>query len=113
MSHRIAQINELIRQELSILFLTEVEFPKGCLVTIMRVETSKDLHYAKVWLSIMPVYYTKKILDILKANVGHLQFLLNKKLTMKPLPRLYFAVDETEKKAAEIEELLDRIKETS
>jgi len=112
MSYRIAQINELIRQELSTLLLTEIEFPKNCLVTIMRVETSKDLHYAKVWLSVMPTYYTKKVLDNLKANAGHLQFLLNKKLSMKPLPRLNFTIDESEKKAAEIEELLDRIKKT-
>ena len=111
MSHRIEQINELLRHELSELLLTEVEFPQGCLVTIINVETSKDLRHAKAWVSVLPGYLLKKAMDKLNANAGHLQFLLNKKLSLKPLPRIKFAVDRTEEKAGEIEELLDRIKE--
>lgn len=112
MFHRLPQVSELIRQELGSLILTEIEFPKNCLVTIMKVEASKDLRYAKVWLSVMPVAYTKKVLTKLTANAGRLQYRLNKKLSMKPLPRLNFAIDETEAKAAQIEELLDRIKDS-
>jgi ribosome-binding factor A len=113
MPHRIAQINELVRQEINKLFLTEIEFPKNCLVTITQVETSKDLRHARIWLSVIPTTYTKKVLEKLNKNIGHLQFLLNKKLSLKPLPRLNFVIDETEKKASEIEQLLDRIKESS
>jgi len=111
MSHRILQVNELIRQELGKLLVSEVEFPKNCLATIVEVETSKDLRHAKVWLSIIPTVYTQKVLNKLNKMAGHLQFLLNKKLSMKPLPRLFFKIDETERKASEIEDLLDRIKE--
>lgn len=92
--------------------LSEIEFPKGCLATITRIETSKDLRHARVWISIMPAYYAKKVLDKLSSNAGHLQFLLNKRLSLKPLPRLSFALDKTEEKATEIDRLLDRIKET-
>ena len=113
MSYRIQQVNQLIKQELNKLLLTEIEFPKNCLATITNIETSKDLRHAKIWLSVIPNLYTKKVLDKLTSSAGHLQFLLNKKLTMKPLPRLHFVIDETEKKAAKIEELLDRIKKTS
>lgn len=112
MSHRILQINELIRQELGQLLVAEIDFPSNCLATIVGVETSKDLRHAKIFISVIPTSYTKKILDKLTASSGHLQFLLHKKLSMKPLPRLRFVIDETERKAAEIEGLLDRIKET-
>lgn len=111
MSHRIFQINELVKQELGKLILTELEFPQGCLVTITKVDTSKDLRQAKIWLSVLPAYLIKKVLAKLSANVGHLQFLLNKKLSMKPLPRLKFLIDDTEAKAVEIDQLLDSIKE--
>ncbi|MDX9893658.1 MAG: 30S ribosome-binding factor RbfA [Patescibacteria group bacterium] len=111
MSHRIPQVNEVIRQNLNNLILTELEFPKNSLVTITRVETSKDLRHAKVWVSIIPTVYTKKLLDKLTSKVSHLQYLLNQKLSMKPLPRLRFVVDDTEQKAAGIEEILDRIQE--
>lgn len=112
MSHRLAQVNELIRHEVSTLLLTEFEFPKNCLVTITRVETTPDLRQAKILLSVIPGIYTGKILEKLKGQAGHIQFLLNKKLALKPLPRISFKIDQTEQKAAEIEELLDRIKET-
>jgi len=113
MSHRLEQINELIRHELNQLILIEIEFPKNCLATITEVETSKDLRHAKVWFSVIPNTYTKKVLDKLNGKIGHLQFLLNKKLSLKPLPRLHFSIDETEKKAQDIEAILDRIRKTS
>lgn len=113
MSHRLEQINEVIRHELAPLLLTEVEFPGHCLVTIVRVKTSEDLRHARVWFSVMPAYYAQKALAAVQSQAGHLQFLINKKLSIKPLPRLSFAIDETEKKAAEIDELLAQIKKTS
>ena len=112
MSYRIFQVNELIKQELNKLLVTEIELPKNCLATINRIETSKDLRHAKVWLSVIPTAYTRKVLDKLSSRVGHLQFLLNKQLSMKPLPKLNFAIDDTEKKAQDIESILDRIKKT-
>ena len=110
MSHRIAQINELVKHEVNNLLLTEIDLPKGCLATIISVEISSDLRHAKIWVSVIPNQFTGKVLDILNKNIGHLQFLLNKKLSIKPLPRINFAIDDTEKKAAEIEKLLDEIK---
>lgn len=111
MSYRIHQINELIKQELNTLLVSELEFPQGCLVTITAVETSKDLRHAKIWVSVLPGYLLKKAIDKLNSQAGHLQFLLNKKLSLKPLPRIKFAVDKTEEHAADIDALLDRIKE--
>jgi len=112
MSHRIEQINEVIRHEISQLILTEVEFPKNCLVTITKVSTTPDLRHAKILISVMPVLFTAKALERLRKTAGNLQFQLNKKLSLKPLPRISFGIDATEKHAAEIEELVDRIKET-
>jgi len=111
MSHRLAQVNELIRQELNRLFLTEAEFPKNCLVTIAKVQVSKDLRHAKVALSVLPFTAKEKVQKELHRTIGHLQFLLNKKLSFYPLPRLRFVFDQTEQEAADIEELLDRLKE--
>lgn len=111
MSHRISQVNEVIRQELNTVLLTEVDLPKNCLLTIIRVEASKDLRHARVWFSVMPTYYIPKVLEKLNKNKKHLEYMLHQRLEMKPLPKLSFKIDETERKAAEIEELLDSIKE--
>jgi ribosome-binding factor A len=111
MSHRLKQINNLIRQELDKLLLRELNLPKNCLVTITKVETSKDLRHAKIWVSILPFKYTGKIIRKLNLISGHLQFLLNKKLVLKPLPKINFMADTTEREAYEVEKLLDKIKE--
>lgn len=109
-SHRLVQVSELIRHEIGNLMLTEVEFPKGCLVTITRTEVTPDLRHAKIFISVMPGYMTSKVFSKLKANVGNLQHLLNQRLSMRPLPRIAFMLDKVEQEAAKIEELLDRIK---
>ena len=111
MSERIPRINELVKQQLNTIIMSEIEFPRNCLVTIMRVETSKDLRHARILISVMPTFYIPKVLEKLRKNKGHLEYELHQKLAMKPLPKLNFRIDETEKRAGEIEKLLDRIKE--
>jgi len=111
MNQRIHQIGSVIQQELSLLFLRELELPPGTLVTITAVDVSPDHRHAKVWLSILPEGVTGSALEVIKKNAGHLQFFLNKRLTTKPLPRLNFALDTSERKAADIDELLDKIKD--
>jgi len=77
------------------------------------VETSKDLRHSKIYISILPVKFTSKVLNQIKKNLGHIQYLLRKKLSLKPLPRIKFVVDRTEKEAYDIEMLLDSIKNKS
>lgn len=109
MDHRIDQINELIKRELCKLFLKEIDFPSDCLVTITKVETSKDLEQAKVWVSILPIDNQGKILGIINKNLGHLQHLLAQILVMRQTPKLIIKQDATEQEAARIDELLNQI----
>ena len=109
--HRIQQVNELIKKELGYLLLTEVEFPPGCLGTIAAVETSKDLGYAKIWMSIYPADVSESVLKILNGQAKHLKSILFKKITLKPFPKFRFYLDTTEQEADKIDRLLDKIKE--
>lgn len=112
MSHRLAQINELIQRELSQIISREIDFAEGILVTIVGVETSPDLEKAKIWLSIFPIQKSKEVIKFLNKKIGYLQGLLNRRLVMRPLPRIKFLIDKTEAKAAEIENLLNQIKKS-
>ena len=53
-SHRTEQVGELMKQELANIFLRDMDFPLGTLVTITRVIVSGDMRQAKVMISIMP-----------------------------------------------------------
>ncbi len=110
MSDRIKKINELLHHELGLLIAREVEFSNDCLVTITHVDTSKDLKHSNVYISVLPESVSKQAVKALYD--AKLQNVLFKKLSLKPLPRLHYRFDETEKKASNIESLLDQIKKT-
>lgn len=108
MSQRIKQINELLRDEVSQLLLREIGFTEA-LVTITRVDTSADLRYAKVKISILPTDKGELVLKIIERNIFDMQQKLNKRLDMKPVPKLSFRIDQTEVEAKKIEEILEKI----
>lgn len=109
MSNRLKKVNELLRHQISELLLKEVDF-EGILVTLTRVETSTDLRQAKVGISVLPQEKKEVALRILQRNIFDLQQKLNKKLFMRPVPKIIFEIDKTEAKAQEVEEILGRIK---
>lgn len=110
MSSRIDEVNELISQELGKIILENIEFEPGVMVTIMRVSTSDTLENATVWISIFPEGNTGSSLEILKREIGHLQKLLNRRLSLKFVPKIAFKIDKSESYASEIERVFKRIK---
>jgi len=111
MPQRIKRVNELLRHEISQLLLKEIDFGNA-LVTITKVESSSDLRQAKIKISVMPTEQNERVLHILERNIFHLQQLLNKKLTMKIVPKIIFEIDKAEIKAQQIEKLLQEIKKS-
>jgi len=109
-SNRIQSVNSLIKNELSQILLKEVDFPEDTLATLTRVETSTDLSQAKVYISIMPDNKINEIFEILNKNIYKLQQELNKRLKMRPIPRIVFKKEEKTEEAGKIEELLEQIK---
>lgn len=109
MSQRIEKINELVRKTISEIILKNLSFKEGVFVTIVKVDTSKDLRYTRVFVSVFPekeIQYAEKTLA---KELFNLQGKLNKKLHMRPLPKLEFRFDMTEAKADEIEKLLKNL----
>ncbi|MBU4030756.1 ribosome-binding factor A [Patescibacteria group bacterium] len=106
---RIEKVNELLRQEVSKLLLKEVDF-EGAFVTITNVDTAPNLQQSKIMISVLPNEKIEKVLDIMSRNIFHLQKSLNKKLYMRPVPKMIFEIDKVEEHAQRIEEILGKIK---
>lgn len=109
MSDRILKINELIRHHINDIFLKGLSFKEGVFVTISKVDTTSDLRYTRVFISIFPESEYSYILKTLEKEMYQIQGKLNKKLSMRPLPKLEFRLDTTESKADEIEKLLKEL----
>lgn len=111
MTDRMLQVNELIRAEFAALLPREVELPNDSLVTVTRVETSRDLQSATVYLSILPQDNEQEIFAFLEKELPALQRKIAAKLSMKFTPVLRLQIDEIEKKATRIDQILDGIAE--
>jgi ribosome-binding factor A len=109
MSQRIIRLNKLIRTHLGEIFQRELSLKPGVFVTISKVDTTPDLRYTRVSLSVFPFKDSEYALKTLNKEKYSLQGALNKKLVIKPLPRLVFEIDSTEEKADEIEKILLQI----
>jgi ribosome-binding factor A len=127
MSRRPEQVANLIREELSKIISKEIEFP-DLLVTITDVKVDSKLNQAIVSFSVLAMCggcpmagacheieqakYFESASKILEKNRKHLQYLLMKKINIKPMPQIIFKIDYGLEKAAEIEKLLldDKIK---
>ncbi len=110
MTKRIPRVNQLIKKELSQILLREVEFSKGLLATVTRVETSADLNQTKVFISTLPENQNEKVLRLLNRRIYDIQQELNRRLKMKFIPRIEFREEKKTREAGEVEELLEEIK---
>jgi ribosome-binding factor A len=103
--HRPERVGSLIREELSRLILREAEFPSA-LVTITDVHVDKKMDNARVKLSILPVEKAPGAMRTLQGMIGNLQHLLNKKMGIRPMPRISFEMDHGLENAARVEKAL-------
>ena len=108
---RIEKVNELIGQEVSKIILEEFEFGEGIMVTVMRVEASSKLETANVWVSVFPEGKSGQVLAKLNKNIGSIQKRLNKKISLRFVPKIFFKLDTSEAYAQSIDELLFDIKQ--
>jgi ribosome-binding factor A len=111
MTRRTERLNNLIREEISELLQREVKDPRlGCFLTITRVNTSSDLRYAKVFVSIMGSEEEKKeALEGLASASGFFQRKLMGRLSIRHMPQLSFHNDDSIKRAAHVLHLMQGV----
>jgi len=110
MLNRIQRVDSLIQKELSQIILREVEFSPDILVTLTRVETTPNLAETKVFMSVLPEGKIEIVLKILNKNIYNLQKKLNKRLRMRPIPKINFIREKITSEAGRIEEILAGLK---
>lgn len=109
-SHRLQQINELIKQELGKIILVEGDFEPNVLVTILEAKTSQDLRQSTVILSVWPDNLATGIFKKITARAPYFQQLLIKKLKMHPVPQITFSLNQDESQSQKIDTLLSQVK---
>lgn len=110
MSYRLPKVNKLLKRELGQIIFREEDFGQGVLVTVTEVQTSANLQNATVKISILPENKAEKAFKTLNRHIFILQKILDKKLFMRPVPKICFVLDRNQAKASKIEELINQAK---
>lgn len=106
-SRRPERLAGQIKEEVSLIIAGEVEDPRVGFVTVTDVKLSADLRHAKIFVSVVGTENeVKGSLAALKHANGFIRHQLGAVLRMRHIPELHFAYDDTEVRAARIEELL-------
>jgi len=107
---RAEKFNELLKKELGKIVFEFLDVKPGVLVTITRVLTSPNLFTASVFVSVYPPEGAFGVMNKLNYTIYQLQQLLNKKLKVRPVPKIVFKLDKNPEEAGEIEKILEEIK---
>ena len=109
---RSKRVSELLLKEISWLIKRELKDPRVGFVTLTRVDVSKDLRHAKVFVSIMGEEKDRVAsLRGLKSAVGFLKMRLGQNVRLKNLPDIDFVLDTSLDRVKRINELLKNLKE--
>lgn len=106
-SNRINRINEEIQKELSSLF-RGLKDPRvqGGMVTITHVDTTSDLRYSRIFVSVLDKTQEKDVVKGLKSAAGYLRRELGAALRLRYTPELQFVADDSIEYGAHILEML-------
>lgn len=112
-SNRINRINDEIQRELSaqLRALKDPRVSQVGMVSITRVDTTNDLRYAKIYVSVLDKAQEKDVLKGLKSASGFLRRELGQALQLRYTPELQFIADDSIQHGARILELLRREEE--
>lgn len=109
-SNRLERTNSDIQFVLSSL-LREIKDPRiaGRMISVTRVETTGDLHYCKVWLSVLNLESEKEFKKGLKSASGWLRKELGNSLSLRYTPELVFEIDHSLEYGAHINDILNSL----
>jgi ribosome-binding factor A len=109
MSDRMRRVNEAVREVVSEA-VGELKDPRIGFVTVTGVETSPDLRYARVFVSVLGSEAKRtKTLDGLAAAHGVLQARVARELRLKRTPQLAFEYDPTVERGVRMTQLIDEL----
>lgn len=106
--YRADRLSEDIKREI-VAVINELKDPRvvGKLLTVIRVDVSKDLSYAKVYISSLDgIESAKEAVKGLKCAGGYIKNHVSKALHLRKTPELSFVADDSVERGMKISKLL-------
>ncbi len=112
-AQRLSRVNSLLKEVIFEVIHKDVRNPHiNTFVTVTKVETSADLHHAKVYISMIATDAEKeKVLHALESAAGFIAVQASKKVELRYFPQLTFKIDHTVDEHMRIEKILGEIED--
>ena len=110
---RTDRLNSLLKDVILEVIKKNVRNPKvNELTTVTNVDITRDLHYAKVYISTIGTDKEKReTIKALQSGAGFIAIHASKKITIRHFPSLTFYIDETIEKQMHIQNVIKKIQD--
>ena len=111
---RTDRVGDQIQRDLAQLIHREIKDPRLGMVTINHVKVAKDLGYADVYITVLPLNgmdeaeATANSLAVLKNAAGFLRAELSRQIKLRVMPNLRFHFDESVERGRHLASLIER-----
>lgn len=111
---RTDRVSDQILRDLAVLIQREVRDPRLGMVTINHVRVSKDLGYADVYITVLPLRdqsqesAVSESLSVLRAAAGFLRYELSRGIKLRVMPQLRFHFDESVERGRHLHGLIEK-----
>jgi len=109
---RTDRVGQQIQKEVAIILQREIKDPRLGMITVSAVEVSRDLSYAKVFVTTLNDHDEEKsklIMKILGEAQGFVRSLLGKRIRARIVPEIKFVMDTSLLEGMRISNLVDQV----
>ncbi|MFC3033753.1 30S ribosome-binding factor RbfA [Pseudoalteromonas fenneropenaei] len=109
---RTDRVGQQIQKEIAVIIQREIKDPRLGLVTVSAVEVSRDLSYAKVFITVLNTSdedKSKQSAAILNEAGGYIRSLLGKRIRARIMPELRFVIDTSLLEGMRISNLVESV----
>lgn len=107
------RINEEVKREISNIIRNEIKDPRlTAMVSVTDVKVTKDLRYAKVYVSVFANSDEEKdaSFQALKNSSGYIRKEIGHRINLRYTPQIIFELDDSINYGMKIEELITKVK---
>ena len=109
---RTDRVGQQIQKEVALILQREIKDPRLGMITVSAVEVSRDLSYAKVFVTTLNDHDEEKsklIMKILGEAQGFVRSLLGKRIRSRIVPEIKFVMDTSLLEGMRISNLVDQV----
>jgi ribosome-binding factor A len=109
---RTDRVAQQIQKEIAVILQREIKDPRLGMVTVSAVEVSRDLSYAKIFITVFNTEDENAAIQsakVLNEATGYIRSLLGKRIRARIMPELKFVVDNSLMEGMRISNLVDSI----